>query len=190
MDVARFALGVLSMLPWLGCAAAEDSPDALAQLSGFPESAITIAHAGKHDRFRVWTADTEARQERGLMFVRSMPSDRGMLFPRAVPDFVVLWMKNTYLSLDVLFIDESGVIVGIVANTTPLRTNTIPSPGPVTAVLELNAGETARRGIRTGDRVTVERSDAASLESPAATPLSSGRCSRQTKETMECSSKP
>ena len=161
MHVARLALCALLMLPWLAYAA-EDSPEVPAQLSGFPEGSVTIMRAGGSDRFRVWTADTEARREQGLMFVRHMPSDRGMWFPQSVTGVAILWMKNTYLPLDMVFIGENGVIVGIVANTTPLSSNIIASPGPVTAVLELNAGETARRGIRTGDHVTVERRDDAS----------------------------
>ncbi len=125
------------------------------QLQGFPETSLTITHAGGRDSFRVWVADTPQRQQQGLMFIREMAADRGMLFPQRVPRPMSMWMKNTFLSLDMLFIGENGLISGIAANTTPQSTATIESPGVITAVLELNAGEAARRGIRAGDRVDI-----------------------------------
>jgi uncharacterized protein len=174
VNVARLALCTLLMLPPLGHAA-EGSPEVSPDLSDFPEASVTITHAAGSDRFRVWTADTDARKQQGLMFVRHMPRDRGMLFPQSAPGIAVMWMRNTYLSLDMVFIGENGVIVGITANATPLSPDIIASPGPVAAVLELNAGETARRGIRTGDRVTVERRDEIAAPPDAATSLSTGR---------------
>jgi len=145
------ALGLL-FLSLIACAT-EDAAETPAQLRGFPESTLTITHAGGRDSFRVWIADTSARQQQGLMFVRRMPADRGMLFPQRAPRPMSMWMKNTYLPLDMVFIGEDGVILGIAADTKPLTLDTIESPGPITAVLELNAGEAARRGIRKGDKV-------------------------------------
>jgi len=156
MTSLRSSLAVLALLvmPLLG-GASEAAGDTPAQLKGFPEAQLTITHAGGRDSFRVWVADTSARQQQGLMFVRRMPPDRGMLFPQRAPRNMSMWMKNTYLPLDMIFIGENGAITGIAPDTKPLTLDTIDSPGPITAVLELNAGEAARRGIRVGDKVAV-----------------------------------
>ena len=66
---------------------------------------------------------------------------------------MTMWMKNTYVALDMIFADESGRILGITRNTTPLSTALITSPGNVAAVLEILAGESDRRGITVGDRL-------------------------------------
>jgi uncharacterized protein len=82
-----------------------------------------------------------------------MPADQGMLFDFGHIEPVSMWMQNTYLPLDMLFIRPDGTIARIAANTEPLSTRTIPSGEPVLAVLELNAGTAARLGIRPGDRI-------------------------------------
>ena len=87
------------------------------------------------------------------MFRRSLAADRGMLFDFAQVEPVSMWMKNTYLPLDMLFIRSDGTISHIAENTEPLSTRVIPSGGPVLAVLELNAGSAKRLGIKPGDRV-------------------------------------
>jgi uncharacterized membrane protein (UPF0127 family) len=151
--MSRTPLFVALLFTSLLACASDDVGDTPAQLKGFPESTITITHTGGRDSFRVWIADTPARQQQGLMFVRRMAADRGMLFPQRAPRPMAMWMKNTYLPLDMVFIGEGGLITGIAANTKPLTLDTVESPGPITAVLELNAGEAARRGIRVGDKV-------------------------------------
>jgi uncharacterized membrane protein (UPF0127 family) len=82
-----------------------------------------------------------------------MPADQGMLFDFGRVEPVSMWMQNTYLSLDMLFIRPDGTVARIATNTEPLSTRTIASGEPVLAVLELNAGTTARLGIKPGDRV-------------------------------------
>jgi len=146
------AIFALLLMPVLAAASEDDTPT---QLRGFPETSLTITHGGGRDSFRVWIADTSARQQQGLMFVRRMAPDRGMLFPQRAPRPMSMWMKNTYLSLDMVFIGEDGMITGIAARTKPQTLDIIESPGPITAVLELNAGETERRGIRVGDKVAI-----------------------------------
>jgi uncharacterized membrane protein (UPF0127 family) len=76
-----------------------------------------------------------------------------MLFVNETPRVSSFWMKNTYIPLDMLFIDANGRILEIFANTTPLSLEPVGSTKPVRAVLELRGGESARRGIRAGDRV-------------------------------------
>ena len=114
---------------------------------------LAIATQGGRHAFQVEVARNDADRAQGLMYRRSMPANQGMLFDfgRVAP--VSMWMQNTYLSLDMLFIRPDGSIARIAENAEPLSTRTIPSGEPVLAVLELNAGTVARLGIRPGDRV-------------------------------------
>jgi uncharacterized protein len=115
---------------------------------------LSIAmQAGQKQAFKVEVARNDADRAQGLMFRRSMPADQGMLFDFARVEPVSMWMQNTYLPLDMLFIRADGTIARIAANTEPLSTRTIPSGEPVLAVLELNAGTAAKLGIKPGDRV-------------------------------------
>ena len=96
---------------------------------------------------------TDADRAQGLMFRRFLPPDRGMLFDFEAEQPVMMWMKNTILPLDMVFIGADGRIVNIAESTEPMSERTIPSEGPVIAVLELNAGAAARAGLKTGDAV-------------------------------------
>lgn len=96
---------------------------------------------------------TDADRSRGLMYRRTLAPDHGMLFDFAATAPVAMWMKNTYLPLDMLFIRPDGSIAKIAADTEPLSTKVIPSNEPVLSVLELNAGTAARLKIHAGDRV-------------------------------------
>jgi hypothetical protein len=127
---------------------------ALLELSSYPQGTLQIlaADGGRHT-FRIWIADTPARQMQGLMFVRDLPAEQGMLFVHREPLVASMWMKNTFIPLDMLFIDARGRVVSIAESTTPHSLDTISAGRPVTGVLELRGGEVARRGIRRGDRV-------------------------------------
>ncbi len=92
----------------------------------------------------------------GLMNRREMPADHGMLFVYQKPQQASMWMKNTFLSLDMLFIDEKGRIVQIIPSTTPLSEDNISSKIPVKAVLELLAGTCHKKRIAVGDIVRHE----------------------------------
>ena len=87
------------------------------------------------------------------MFVKSLPADHGMLFLFERPRFAAFWMKNTYLSLDIVFIGPDGVVVNVARDTEPLSDKPIESEAPVTGVLELVAGTAAKIGLSAGDRV-------------------------------------
>lgn len=126
---------------------------ALMDLATFPRSEVRIASSQGTQQFDVWLADTPARETQGLMFVRDLPPGQGMLFVNDVPRPMSMWMKNTYIPLDMLFIDARGRIVRIFAGTTPHSLDILADPAPVKAVLELRGGECAARGIRIGDRV-------------------------------------
>lgn len=118
-----------------------------------PTESLTIATSGGSHAFSVEVMRDDEARSRGLMFRRSMPADHGMLFDFEQVAPVAMWMKNTYLSLDMLFIRPDGTIARIAADTEPQSTRVIPSGEPVLAVLELNAGTTARLGIKAGDKV-------------------------------------
>ncbi|MXQ12537.1 DUF192 domain-containing protein [Microvirga makkahensis] len=117
------------------------------------ESLSIVTQGGQKRSFQVEVARNDADRAQGLMFRRSMAPDRGMLFDFGRVEPVSMWMQNTYLSLDMLFIRQDGTIARIAANTEPLSTRTISSGEPVLAVLELNAGTAAELGIKPGDRV-------------------------------------
>ena len=130
-------------------------------LDHFPQwTGIVTTSTGK-EKFTIWVADTPARSEQGLMYVHSLDHDRGMLFPRNNVGRMTMWMKNTLIPLDMLFVDEQGIIIYIRHNATPQSETTISVPSPIVtpaaAVLELAGGECDRRHISQGDRLTISR---------------------------------
>jgi uncharacterized membrane protein (UPF0127 family) len=125
----------------------------LLDLATFPKTTLEI-HSGTHTHaFNIWLAETPQQQEQGLMFVRDLPPDRGMLFIAAQPRVFTMWMKNTYIPLDMVFIGKDGRIAKIAAQTTPHSLDIVSSDVPVTAILELKGGEAERRSLHSGDRV-------------------------------------
>jgi uncharacterized membrane protein (UPF0127 family) len=94
-----------------------------------------------------------APRAKGRMFRKGMPPGRGMLFDFHRDQEVSMWMQNTYISLDMIFIRSDGRILRIAENTEPLSTRIISSGGPVRAVLEVIAGTARKLGIAPGDRV-------------------------------------
>ena len=129
------------------------TPGTAAPFPDLPRADIqVITVSGSHD-FKVWIADTEPSRERGLMFVKSLPAGHGMLFLFEEPQFASFWMKNTYLSLDIVFIGPDGKVVNIAHDTEPLSLRTVESDAPVLGVLELVAGTAAKIGLSIGDRV-------------------------------------
>jgi uncharacterized membrane protein (UPF0127 family) len=98
-------------------------------------------------------ADTDAQKSLGLMYRTSVPELTGMLFPYDHPQEITMWMRNTYVSLDMVFIKGDGIVHRIEAHTEPLSERIIASQGPVTAVLELVAGSAERLELKPGDRV-------------------------------------
>jgi uncharacterized membrane protein (UPF0127 family) len=114
---------------------------------------LTIVTASGRHTFEVELADNDASRAQGLMYRRSLAPDRGMLFDFKRVEPISMWMQNTYVSLDMLFIRPDGTIARVATNAEPLSTRTIPSGEPVLAVLEVVAGTGARLGIKPGDKV-------------------------------------
>ena len=137
-----------------------DTPTTERLLAAFPQTVLTIStpDARRH-QFRVWVATNDALRAQGLMFVRDLTADAGMLFVYPRERTISMWMKNTFIPLDMVFIRGDGRVSEVVANTTPQSLQTIASKAEVPAILELNAGTAARLGIRAGaivDRAILE----------------------------------
>lgn len=119
-----------------------------------PYVPLKILSGGNEYHFDVQVADTPARQAIGLMFRRELRPDRGMLFDFSPGRVVRMWMKNTFIPLDMLFVDDAGNIVSIDVMAEPLSLSPRGPSVPVRAVLELAGGACSRLGIRVGDRLS------------------------------------
>ena len=122
-------------------------------VSGLEVIDLTIDRAGTPLGFKVELAASPAEQSRGLMFRTELGDFDGMLFPSDPPEQRSFWMKNTPLSLDIIFVGPDGRITNIAANTVPYSLASVPSAGLASAVLELRGGRAAELGIVPGDRV-------------------------------------
>jgi uncharacterized protein len=147
-----WACFILAMLCCARVLADESATQSLDRL--FQRSTLQIAtpDARLHN-FNIWIADDDARRSRGLMFIEHLDEDAGMLFIYPRPQPISMWMKNTHLPLDMLFVRADGKVERVVANTEPMSLKTIESKTPVLAVIELAAGSAARLKITSGARV-------------------------------------
>lgn len=116
------------------------------------ETLEIVSKSGVHV-FAVEVMRTPEEKAKGLMFRRELPDGRGMLFDFSPEQNVSMWMKNTYLSLDMIFVRADGRILRIAEHTTPESEAIIPAGGPVRGVLEVIAGTSKKLGIAAGDRV-------------------------------------
>ena len=142
----RHGLSIVALLLLIGFL---PPPAALAQAF---EPLTVVTRSGSHP-FQVEVARNDADRSQGLMFRRSLAPDRGMLFDFGRVQPIAMWMQNTYVSLDMLFLRPDGTVARVAENTEPLSTDQISSGEPVSAVLEVVAGTARRLGIRAGDRV-------------------------------------
>ena len=132
-------------------------------LEDFPREQIAIeTRSARRHVFEAWRADTDETRAQGLMFVKQMADTQAMIFVYESPEHVAMWMKNTYIPLDMVFADQYGCIVSIKQNAKPLSLETIDSGGPVEYVVELNAGVTHARAISVGDRLVRDGASASS----------------------------
>lgn len=127
-------------------------------------AATGIAEAGKTEQLSIVTATgthvflvevmrTQAELEKGLMFRKSLPQDHGMLFDFGHEQEVAMWMRNTFIPLDMIFMGKTGRVVGVVADAKPMSDQILTVSAPTFAVLELDAGTAARINLKTGDLV-------------------------------------
>ncbi|HVH45123.1 MAG TPA: DUF192 domain-containing protein [Labilithrix sp.] len=116
---------------------------------------VTFPDAPNAPHIEVELAKTPHDVERGLMYRRAMADDRGMLFRLDGRRDHTFWMHNTCIALDMMFIDDDGVIVGIVEAAEPLTESTRSVGCPSVFVLEVNAGWTRKRGVAPGQKITI-----------------------------------
>jgi len=135
------------------CIALSLALDVSAVAKGAVVEPLAIKTASATHDFKVEIAATSDEQRKGLMYRRTMARNAGMLFLYDNGSRVTMWMANTYIPLDMLFIGPAGKITHIVERTVPESTELIGSNGPVRAVLELNGGTASRLGIKVGDQV-------------------------------------
>jgi len=121
--------------------------------AGLDWAPLTISSGKDLHEFTVEVARTNAEQARGLMFRTELAPDKGMIFPFDEVRQANFWMKNTQISLDIIFVRADGSIESIAANTTPYSLDGVPSGEPVAMVLELAAGRSAELGLEAGDLV-------------------------------------
>jgi len=115
-----------------------------------------VFHADQGDvRVVVEVADTPKKRERGLMYRKALADEHGMLFVFPAASDHTFWMKNTYIPLDMIFINEKHTVVGVVANAEPMILDPQRVGRPSLYVVEVRGGYAARRGIRLGTRVTL-----------------------------------
>jgi len=120
----------------------------------FKRSTLQIATPdARLHRFNIWLADDEPRRNRGLMFVKHLNAGDAMLFVYPQPQSIAMWMKNTFIPLDMLFVAPDGKVTRVVENTEPQSLRTIESGGMVQGVVELAAGTAARLKITPGAQV-------------------------------------
>jgi len=138
-----------------------DVPTAVPSLDGdFDRGTLTIeSDDGVQHEFDIYLAIKPDQQRRGLMFVRKMPENTGMLFVYERSDIHSMWMKNTYIPLDIVFARADGMVSSVIHDTQPLSLTSLSSVEPVNYVLELNAGTARRLNIGRKSRITWERSN-------------------------------
>jgi uncharacterized protein len=143
--IARACMASVAVLAMLALAACSKDSD--------PAHLEIVGTDGVRHAFNIELAVKPEERERGLMFRQSIAADGGMLFDFKADQMVEMWMKNTYIPLDMLFIESDGTIARIAADTVPQSLETISSGRPVRAVLEIKGGEAARQRIAAGARV-------------------------------------
>ena len=147
MRIMGIRILILGVLVWFGLLQAASADD-IASLEP-----ISIVTANSATLFTAEIADNEQLRSKGLMFRQLMPADHAMLFDFVKPRPAAMWMKNTYVSLDMLFVREDGTIAAVAENTEPLSLQTISVEEPVRGVIELAAGTAKRLGIHRNDKV-------------------------------------
>ncbi len=152
------ALGVTALQSGAVAPASAQEAHRPLDLATFPRASLEITrgdprHVSHKYSFEVWVADTPERAEQGLMFVSDLPATMGMVFPLEPARIETMWMKNTYIELDMLFIASDGRVSKIIERAAPMSLKTLSSDTPVAAVLELKGGQVARLGLRVGDTV-------------------------------------
>jgi uncharacterized membrane protein (UPF0127 family) len=151
----RLAVALLFSSSLLASFSGATAPgDSIIPLSAFPREPIVVeTRSARRHVFEAWRADSDATRVQGLMFVRDIRPDQAMIFVYEPPQYVAMWMKNTLLPLDMLFVDAAGCVVKTVHEARPQSLDKISANASVALVVELKGGTTRTLGIEAGDRV-------------------------------------
>ena len=149
MGKSFFIVAVLVLT--LGCAKAQNDPEALLNKVTFDKISLKIGG----ERYEVEYANSYEQRARGLMFRKALCDNCGMFFKFSSPKYAGMWMKNTFVPLDVAFIDRKGVITDI-KPLTPHSLESVGSSKEVLYALEMNQGWFAENNIHVGDRITID----------------------------------
>lgn len=158
ITVLAFAVSILFGLPFWVNAESVNAPAKIETsqpliIDGKEADEIWLITSQGRFRFTAEIADSNQERSQGLMFRETMPKDHGMLFDFQEKRPIQMWMRNTPLSLDMIFTDETGKVVKIAERTTPFSDAIIDSGEPVTHVLEINAGVSRLLGMKIGDKI-------------------------------------
>jgi len=141
-----FCLFAAALAVMMGTASAQ------AEMKMRRDTVILHTASGAH-RINIEIAESEREKSYGLMFRRSLGDDEGMLFPYPTAHEITMWMRNTFIPLDMIFIRADGIVHRIETDTEPHSERIIASEGDVAGVLEMKAGSARRLGLKAGDRV-------------------------------------
>lgn len=152
----RVPLAAAAVMLLLTQSVLAQSPNLPLDLASYPRTQLTVttaAHPPRTHTFDVWVADTPERSEQGLMFVSDLPESKGMVFLLVPARVENMWMKNTYIELDMLFVRADGHVAKIIERAHPMSQDILTSGEPVAAVVELKGGLVAKLGLKAGDVV-------------------------------------
>jgi len=153
-ELIKSYLYALPLILLLFISTAESNDAYLDALTTVP---VSIENSlGYNVEFNVYITSSHRQRQRGLMHIANLPQDKGMLFHFAPPRHVSMWMKNTLIKLDIIFIDTNKKIIKIHHNAKPLSTKSIPSNKKAEWVLEINGGLSETNGLNIGDTVNFE----------------------------------
>jgi uncharacterized protein len=150
---SKYIFGRRTALTCLLFAAAAATTTPMSAVAKMRRESLTLKTTTAEHVIDIEIAETMEEKSLGLMFRTNVPENTGMLFPYGAPQDITMWMKNTYVSLDMVFIRADGIVHRIAARTEPLSESVISSEGDVSAVLELGAGAAERLGLKSGDLV-------------------------------------
>lgn len=156
MKLFRVFAALAALLVLLGAPASAALAQQQQQLVGFKPGVVTVVTASGSHKFEVELAITPEQREQGLMYRQTLGKDAGMLFLYNSPQPIAVWMKNTFIPLDIIFIGADGTIISMHERAVPLSTTTMSSDGLAKAFLELNGGTVSRLGIKVGDKIQGE----------------------------------
>lgn len=147
--IAASLTGLIVLAPQWAPAGDSELP-----LSAFPRERIVVeTRSARRHLFEAWRAETAEQRAQGLMFVTSLQPGQVMIFVYEPPQPVSMWMKNTLIPLDMLFVDEGGCVVKVHQRARPGDLTAIDAGAPVVLVVELAGGTAATLGLAAGDRV-------------------------------------